>query len=87
MLDVSARTCLSLSLGRTRDLDSERRFRVASSLSLDSDIDLSLLRDRLGDRDLLRGRCSRDLKDTKKFDELSGCCTMQDKFEDDGSES
>ena len=86
MLEVSARLFLSLSLGRTRDLDSERRVRVAPSLSLNSDIDLSLLRDRLGDLDLLRGRCSKDLRETKKFGELSDCCTKQDEFEDDGSE-
>lgn len=58
-----------------------------SSLLHKSDVELLLLRDRLGDRDLLRGRCSKDLREIKKFDELSGCCNKQDEFEEDGSES
>lgn len=86
MVEVSARLFLSLSLGRMRDLDSERRARVAPSLSLNSELDLSLLRDRLGDLDLLRGRGIKDLRETKKFDEFSDCCTKQDEFEDDGLE-
>lgn len=87
MLDVLAWSRLCLGLGRTRDLDPERRVCVASSLSLKSDIGPLLPRDRCGDRDRLRGRCNKDLRAINKFDELPDCCAKQDEFEDDRSES
>lgn len=58
-----------------------------SQTMLTSDIGLLLLRDRRGDRDLLRGRCTKDLRESKKFDEPPGCCAKQSEFEDGGLES
>ena len=87
MPDVSARSRLYLNLGSTRDLDSERRPCVASSLLLKCDNGLLLLRDCCGDCDLLRGRCIKDLRETKKFGGLPCCCAKQDEVEDDRSES
>lgn len=51
---------------------------------LHSDDGLSLLRDRLGDRDLLKGHCTKDLRQSKKFDELPGCCADEDESDDGG---